>query len=169
MHAQERSQFELPFFRSTLSQFRDVMVYFQFKYSRKSLISHAWNSPHIVSPYRTDTQHSASSIGLSRRQTHLESDDASQVTVSMTVNDCATKHKPIIVRSGIDHSAIMQLARTQLCCLQCCLSFIIVTLHCVAHKSLTRKPSYTVGLARDRAATWRLTVNLDSLTAILTV
>ena len=35
--------------------------------------------------------------------------------------------------------------------------------------SIIKKAELTPGLARDRAATWRLTVNLDSSTAILTV
>jgi len=34
---------------------------------------------------------------------------------------------------------------------------------------LYKKAELTPGLARDRTATWRLTVNLASLTAILTV
>jgi len=37
------------------------------------------------------------------------------------------------------------------------------------HKLLTNNGVNKKGLARDRAATWRLTVNLDSSEAILTV
>jgi len=67
--------------------------------------------------------------------------------------------------NGPDRSAVVTL---QSCSSLSCLITLTITTKFYITPPTNKKAELTLGLACDRAATWRLTVNLASLTAILT-